>query len=213
MIIRRTANSGVLLELDGVNILLDGVCRDLPPYLGTPDSLRQSLYACPPDIVAFTHGHVDHFDRAFAKSLYEKTLRPIIGPESLLREGLTTQPVRQGGVTVTPIVSRHLGKAGQDTPHVSFLIEGSRRILFTGDATPLLWKEQRYVDVLIGPYVFASSSTGWRIANKLTNTLVLLHLPEENYDPSNLWDAVNTVTKQEPGPQLFVPKMGEKIEI
>ena len=60
MKILRTANAGVLLTLDGVRILLDGVCGDLPPYLTTPDDIKLELCKNIPDVVAYTHFHTDH---------------------------------------------------------------------------------------------------------------------------------------------------------
>ena len=38
MRVKRTANAGVLLELDGARILLDGVCGEIKPYLPTPET-------------------------------------------------------------------------------------------------------------------------------------------------------------------------------
>ena len=63
MRIRRTANAGVLLTLDTITILLDGVCQQVHPYLPTPAEIRSELLENAPDIVAFTHEHQDHFCR------------------------------------------------------------------------------------------------------------------------------------------------------
>ena len=208
---RRTANAGVLLTLDGVTILLDGVCRESGPYFGTSEAQRCELLACMPDIVGFTHGHFDHFDRNFAQQYYQKTLRSILGPEGLLKEGLCTQPVRVGDVCVTPIVSRHIGKAGQGINHVSFLVEGSRRILFTGDAAPTNWRGVQ-VDVLIAPYAYATTVGSWRLCASIAPELILLHLPKREQDAYGLWDAVETTT-QTPGPRLFIPQMDETVSI
>ena len=212
MRIRRTANAGVLLELDGITVRRDGVCREQAPYLGTPDAERDVLYACPPDITAFTHGHFDHFDRSFAQSLYKKTLRPILGPEFLLREGLCTGKAQHGAVTVEPIPSRHLGKAGMDTPHVSFLIRGSKRILFTGDASPLILKDLEPVDVLIGPYPFATTPHGWKLAGEKAKAFVLVHMPDRSNDPYDLWSLVDATT-QAPGPRLWKPGLGQTVTL
>ena len=65
MEIRRTANAGVLLTLDGVTILMDGVCREVKPYPVTPPEERDALSKCWPDVVAFTHSHPDHCDLSF----------------------------------------------------------------------------------------------------------------------------------------------------
>ena len=39
----RTANAGVWLELDGINILLDGISNKVYPYLETPDEIKELL--------------------------------------------------------------------------------------------------------------------------------------------------------------------------
>ena len=211
MLCRRTANAGVLLTLDGVRILLDGVCRQVGGYLATPKTEFDDLLACLPDVVAFTHGHLDHFDRSFAHQYNEMTLRSILGPEGLLKEALCTDAVCAGGVTVTPIPTRHIGKAGQTATHVSFLIEGSRRILFTGDATPSAFKDLQ-VDVLIAPCAYAATAAGWKAAGKLAKQMVLLHLPDPANDPDGLWQAVGAVT-QTPGPQLYILQMGQTVTL
>ena len=73
MRISRVSNAGVLLELDGVKILLDGFCTGHGPYLATPAHIRESLMTNPPDMLAFTHEHPDHFD-ALAAEYYHKQL-------------------------------------------------------------------------------------------------------------------------------------------
>lgn len=209
MQLRRTGNAGVLLELDGVRILLDGVCRPCGSYLETPPQERENLLACPPDLIAFTHGHLDHFDRSFAQAMYHKTLRPVLGPEGLLKEGCICEPVTVGSVTVTPVPSRHIGKAGQGESHVSFLIRGSKQVLFTGDAAPASVQQIR-ADLLIAPYAYGITPAGWRVAAEIAPRLVLLHLPQAEQDPDGLWDMVKR-TVCLPGPALSIPEMGQTI--
>ena len=208
---RRTGNAGVLLTLDGVRILLDGVCRRSGYYLATPLEEKDNLLACPPDITAFTHGHLDHFDRDFAQEFYHQTLRPVLGPEGLLKEGCICEPVTVGGVTVTPIVSRHIGKAGQGIAHVSYLVEGSRRILFAGDASPIDVQNQK-ADVLIAPYAYAITENGWKVSGQIAPKLVLLHLPVKDQDLDGLWSMVEN-TAQTAYPELYIPHLLENIEI
>ena len=83
MEITRTANAGVLLLLDGVSFLLDGVAQELAPYAGTPHHFREQFIKNPPDVVAFTHMHKDHYDENYAEEYRIKTLRPVYGPECL----------------------------------------------------------------------------------------------------------------------------------
>ena len=66
MEIRRTANAGVLLTLDDTKILLDGVSREVKPYLATPPAEKEKLLSSWPNAVAFTHYHEDHCDSSYA---------------------------------------------------------------------------------------------------------------------------------------------------
>ena len=66
MLLQRVSNAGVLLQLDGVKLLLDGFCSAVGPYLATPVSIRDQLLADPADVLAFTHEHEDHFHAALA---------------------------------------------------------------------------------------------------------------------------------------------------
>ena len=213
MVIRRTANAGVLLTLDGVRILLDGVCKELSPYLGTPEHIREELLCCVPDILAFTHGHKDHFDRSFAQSLYEKTLRSVLGPEDILRQGMSEKPVRVGNTAVTPVKTRHIGKAGLDTRHMSFRIEGSKTVLFTGDAAPTQFKDYPKADVLIAPYAYAITPGGWQMAQKLADTVVIVHMPDRQNDPQGLWTALEQTTGQGSGVKLLLPDINEELQL
>ena len=60
MEIQRTANAGVLLKLDGVSILLDGLSDRIEPYVETPAAMAKALQKDPPDLLVFTHNHGDH---------------------------------------------------------------------------------------------------------------------------------------------------------
>ena len=143
----RTANAGVLLELDGISILLDGVCQSLPPYLGTPTQIKNFLTENLPNVLAFTHKHLDHYDASYVNLYKQKTLRSVYGPESLNFYEVGN------GVKMYLVPTRHIGKT--DVEHVSYVINGTSTIYFMGDATPLaLKKMQEYAkpDILIVPF-------------------------------------------------------------
>ena len=211
MEIRRTANAGVLLKLDGVSILLDGVCREVSPYLATPSEERAHLSGCWPDVLAFTHSHKDHYDSDFAASYRKQTNGVILGPEDM---DASDAPVTVGGVTVTPVKNRHIGKAGQSVSHYSFVISGSRCVWFLGDASPLQWRgrgELPAPDVLIVPYAYAITETSWQITKELgAKTVLLLHMPTEENDPVGLWQAMRS-TVGECNDYLRIPAMSETI--
>lgn len=211
MQIRRTANAGVLLEMDGVSILLDGVCAEAKPYLVTPDAVRQQLLRQPPDAVAFTHTHADHYDGLFVSDYLQKSAGPVLGPAELpysLREA-----VEIGKVTIMPVPSQHLGKT-EKIPHYSYVIKGSRCVWFMGDASVQSWPARNdlpHPDVLIAPYSYAVGH-GWKVTKELSpSVVVLLHLPLRSADPFGLWEAVEQTVGNDRRPQLLIPGLGEMI--
>ena len=152
MEIRRTANAGVLLTLDDVKILLDGVCREVLSYPATPPVIKQELIACPPDVVLFTHEHEDHFDPDYC----QKVSKPCLA---------NSQEMTVGKVRITSIPTRHMGHYGKTTEHQSFVIEGSQTIWFLGDASPT--EMRRFADflkpdVLMIPYPYISTPAALR---------------------------------------------------
>lgn len=206
MEIQRTCNAGVLVKLDGVSILLDGLCAGVEGYLPTPTTLAESLLDTPPDLLVFTHSHPDHYSGALLLPYKTQKLRPIFGPESLHEK-----KVRVGEVTVTAVETRHLGKTEPNLSHHSFVIEGSRCLWFMGDASPLQMKKLAAFpkpDVLIVPYAYANTDSSWELTKAVcSGTVVLLHLPEKDGDPACLWQQVKTVTAGESC--LWIPEIGE----
>ena len=210
MELRRTANAGVLLKLDGVSILLDGVCREVKPYPATPPTEKAALLEKLPDIVAFTHAHKDHYDPAYAAEVIRQG-GVILGPDSV--KG-SMESAKVGDVTVMPIPSRHIGAAGKTTPHASFVIRGSKCVWFLGDSSPLLWKgaDLPKPDVLIVPYAYATTATGWQITQGLgAGKIVLLHMPTREADDIGLWKMVEETVRN--SPELMIPAMGENLII
>ena len=211
MEIQRTANAGVLLKLDGVAILLDGLCDRVEGYLPTPPDMAKQLLDNPPDVLAFTHCHKDHCSDALLLPYRKQNLRPIYGPESL-RLG----KVRVGEVTITVVPSRHLGNAEQGLEHVSYIIEGSQCVWFTGDAAPLQWKTRTDLprpDVLIAPFAYGNAKSPWELVKSITEKMVLLHLPHRQMDEYGLWDAVERTTADRQNVSLWVPEIGERIVV
>lgn len=207
MEIQRTANAGVLLKLDGVSILLDGLCTRIEPYIETPAHIVAELMKEPPDLLVFTHGHGDHFGEALVSEFQKQNLRPILGPESL-PYGTDSRKIRVGDVTITPIPSRHIGKTEPGLSHYSYLIEGSRRVFFAGDAAPLQWKGREVkLDVLIAPYAYGNTTAAWEWSRNVADRVVLLHLPEKDNDPVGLWTQVTHADG------AMIPAVGETIQL
>ena len=213
MLISRVSNAGVLLELDGVRILLDGFAANEGPYLATPAPIRDELLANPPDMLAFTHDHPDHFDRELVAQYRKQTLRPVLGPENL-PYATSCRGLAVGGVSVLPVKSRHIGKEYFHVPHVSYAITGSKTVWFLGDAVPSQWREvgQR-ADVIVAPFAYALSDSAWQMTCGLANAVVLVHMPLRSNDPANLWPQVEAVTGKTCPVKLFIPEIGQTIEI
>ena len=210
MEIRRTANAGVLVALDGVRILLDGVCQEVAPYLATPDRERQLLLDNPPDLLAYTHDHPDHYDRSFVSEYFQRAAGPLMGPAG---SPFGSQPRWIGAVKITPVPSRHIGKQ-DEVEHVSYIIQGSRCVWFMGDASPLQWKDREDLprpDVLIAPFAYATCG-GWDLTCSIgPKALVLLHLPQRDNDPHKLWDQVEAAVAKGDGPAVYVPELEQRI--
>ena len=223
MELRRTANAGVLLKLDGVTILMDGVCREVKPYPATPPEVKEELKANLPDAVAFTHAHKDHYDPGFAAYFLQKN-GVILGPSDC--HG-SMEPRTVGKVRITPVSSRHIGAAGKMIAHASFIIEGSLCVWFTGDAAPAQWRQHSFPkpDVLIVPYAYCNTASAWAATKKLgSKTVVLVHMPKSEEEAVDLWSSVKETTgypcepacegnKSGISPDLYIPDMNETVLI
>ncbi len=203
--VTRTANAGVLLEIDGKRILLDGVCEPFPPYLGTPSALRETLLGEMPDVLALTHEHPDHYDPSYAKLYKEKTLRTVYGPESL------SFYESRDGIEMLPVLTRHIGK--NDVAHVSYVIKGSCTVWFMGDASPLSLKKMPHLampDLLIVPFAYAITPSAWRMTKETgAQKILLMHMPDKGNDPEGLWSAVRDTVGEDPS--LFALNIGDKV--
>ena len=212
MELRRTANAGFLLTLDGAKIAMDGVCLAASPYQATPPAELSRFAAAPPDLLAFTHCHGDHLDPAAAAAFPG----PILGSEQVAQL-LPGKSVSDGsamvkGVRIMPVATRHIGKSCLTTVHRSFIIEGAKRVWFMGDAAPTqmaLLSASGAPDVLIAPFAYATTPSAVRMVNEAAPRLfVLTHLPARDNDPAMLWDAVTAMLPQLHMPVL-IPEIGE----
>lgn len=203
MEIRRTANAGVLLTLDDVKILLDGVCREVLSYPATPPEIKQELISCPPDVVLFTHDHEDHFDPEYC----QKVSKPCLA---------NSEEMTVGKIKVTSVPTRHMGHYGKTTGHQSFVIEGSQTVWFLGDASPMELKkfaDFSKPDVLMIPYPYISTPTALKMLEELLPCkIVLLHMPLPGNDPERIWQSAAEGMEHLKA-YLYVPKLGETLNI
>ena len=215
MEIRRTANAGVLLTLDDVKILLDGVCRAVDPYPATPAEIAEELIACPPDAVFFTHCHEDHFAPDYCREI----CKPIYGTQQVddeLSDGVNTEKTATvGKVRVHAVPTRHMGHYGKTTQHQSYVVEGSQCVWFLGDASPMeLNKLASFPkpDVLIIPYPYISTEAALKTVEAyLPCKIVLLHLPLDKNDSQGIWQSAKSGMEHLKA-HLYVPEMGETLK-
>lgn len=220
MQIRRTANAGVLLTLDDVQILLDGVCQEVKPYLATPPAERNKLSSHWPDGVFFTHTHADHFDGDFAGDYNRATARPVYAPAQaaqLCADAIVTDAcIPVGNVCVKAVATRHMGHYGSTTEHRSYVVAGSKVLWFLGDASPSEWKrfaDCARPDVIAVPYPYVSTPSAIKLLEaQLPCKIVLLHLPEKEDDPQNIWQAIAPGVAQL-RQNILLPRMGETLNL
>ena len=216
MQLKRTANAGFLLTLDGITIAMDGVCLEVYPYQATPSAERVNLLAAPPDLLAYTHFHEDHFDPSFAAAFPG----PILGTDQVAQllpgQKVYCRPVAAGSVKVIPVATRHIGAFAATTSHQSLVIQGSSRVWFMGDATPTQLKQllpYGRPKVLIAPFAYATTPSAVRAVQEIApEYLVLTHLPLRDHDPDGLWKAVEAQLPQFSMPVL-IPELGKTIQI
>ncbi len=207
----RTSSAGGILELDGVKILLDGAGR---PEVET---------VLPPvDIMAFTHNHYHHFSPEFVQEYVRQYVSTkLVGPKDVAADlpdlSVSAAISQAASVYVAALPSRHAGEAYQDTSHYSFLVNGSSRVWFLGDAAPSQWQAQERLpqpDLLIVPYTYAGDESVWQITEHFCpKNILLTHLPDHSDDPDSIWDMVSDVISHHPEHGVYLPEMGENIVI
>lgn len=205
MNIKRTANAGVLLSLDGVSILLDGVCERVDCYMETPLDVLKELKETFPDIVLFTHFHQDHYSEDYAMLYKEATLRSIYGPESFFFKDF-------GKISVWAVPTRHIGKT--DVKHQSFVIKGTKCVWFMGDASPSALKELADYpapDIVIVPFAYLNTTASFNLTKSFGAKIIAVHLPNRGEDKYGIWDSMEKVTGGDRS--VYILKMGEDINL
>ena len=213
MEIRRTANAGVLLALDDVKILLDGVCREVFPYPATPADIAQELH---PDVMLFTHNHADHFDPDYCRTVRVPIYATAQVAEELPNTVSTGDKVSIGKVNITCVPTRHMGHYGKTTEHQSYVLEGSQMVWFLGDASPTELRKLACFpkpDILMIPYPYISTPAALKIVEALLPCkIVLLHMPLPEHDPQSIWQSIKAGVEHLKA-YLYVPQLGETMNI
>lgn len=183
MIITRTANAGVLIEIEGVKLLIDGVSGEVFPYLETPENIKTRLLDIKPDAFLYTHTHSDHFDLEFVQKYKNLSCGPIFGPQDI-------DALSVGCLDIKSVPTRHIGK--NDVSHVSFVIKGEKTVWFMGDASPSCLKSMDgNPDVIVAPFAYVNTISSLKMTlDTGADHLIVLHLPDAGNDPYGLNSAV-----------------------
>ncbi len=213
----RTSNAGGLLELDGVQVLLDGVSTPDNGYVVTPPDMMGWLVHRSISVAASSHSHPDHFAPEFLRRLSNVIL---LGPEDVaqaLPERIVLEDeIRIRRVKVLPVASPHQG-ADPGVPHLNYIIQGiGLCIWFMGDADPFQWPDAEIglplPDVLIAPFAFSGSEEAWgAVARLAPQLLILTHLPYRTMDPEHHWAAAEAILAAHPEQRSVIPVLGAQV--
>lgn len=204
MILARVSNAGLWVEAEGRHFLLDGLHgQPPPPYCGMDPGWEKALFQdrYPVDVVAFTHGHPDHFcPRAAARYLAAHPQSAVYaGPDVL--EALRAQGIVNpcygwdgpgpGGLMAIP--TRHMGAQYRTAPHCSLYLPGPEPLLFTGDASPAPSNffpagQRLQTHVLAAPFAFFEENPLRRVVLQRIqpSRAYVLHLPLPQADTQGL---------------------------
>lgn len=204
MILARVSNAGLWVEAEGRRFLLDGLHgQPPPPYCGMDPGWEKALFQdrYPVDVVAFTHGHPDHFcPQVAARYLAAHPQSAVYaGPDVL--EALRAQGIVNpcygwdgpgpGGLMAIP--TRHMGAQYRTAPHCSLYLPGPEPLLFTGDASPAPSNffpagQRLQTHVLAAPFAFFEENPLRRVVLQRIqpSRAYVLHLPLPQADTQGL---------------------------
>lgn len=204
MILARVSNAGLWVEAEGRRFLLDGLHgQPPPPYCGMDPGWEKALFQdrYPVDVVAFTHGHPDHFcPQVAARYLAAHPQSAVYaGPDVL--EALRAQGIVNpcygwdgpgpGGLMAIP--TRHMGTQYRTAPHCSLYLPGPEPLLFTGDASPAPSNffpagQRLQTHVLAAPFAFFEENPLRRVVLQRIqpSRAYVLHLPLPQADTQGL---------------------------
>ena len=172
--------TSLMARFNGSSLLID--CGE-----GTQIAIKEKGWSFKPiDVICFTHYHGDHFDKSFAELYKNREFGSVFcGPELSFKIGVKN-------LKITPIKTRHIGKYVID--HSSYIIEGSKTILFLGDASPNEFKNREdlpKLDLIIAPFAYALTSSAINITNSLNaKNVIITHLPQKELDEFGIREAV-----------------------
>lgn len=204
------ANAGVMIDLQGKKILIDGLCNPkLPIYKNTPDDIKKRIIQGRSpfnniDVILFTHHHTDHFDPiSTAEFIKYNPNTPVVSTKEVISrikniEESTlleldpalgsTEKISVQGIKISAIPMLHEGKEYINVKNLAYQIEvEGTRILHVGDAKSV--KENfdcldNEIDILIAPFPFVGLPSARQVIEKYINPkkIAAVHLPYQELD-------------------------------
>lgn len=215
-------NCGIQVEMDGIVIWADPYClHKYGIWLDTPPEVKRAMetYTEPlkkPDLLLISHIHDDHYNRAFIGQLLLKEPRLLCiapklvcddliqngyagaGGQMLLAEEVTDRVICRFQAELSVEVARttHIGDDLFQTEHYSYCIDGTKRVIFAGDAQPagenyLSFAENGPVDLLAAPFVYITRKKYRKMIYDSIRPakLALIHMPDPALDEYHFIDA------------------------
>lgn len=230
MILARVSNAGLWVEAEGRRFLLDGLHgQPPPPYCGMDPGWAKALFQdrYPVDVVAFTHGHPDHFcPQVAARYLAAHPQSAVYaGPDVL--EALRAQGIVNpcygwdgpgpGGLMTIP--TRHMGAQYRTAPHCSLYLPGPEPLLFTGDASPAPSNffpagQRLQTHVLAAPFAFFEENPLRRVVLQRIqpSRAYVLHLPLPQADTQGLTQQIQQNLAGCSLPAIIL-QLGQQVEL
>lgn len=208
VMLRGTANAGLLVEYAGVRLLVDGIRREaFPPFLPTPDDVWDEMLRGAEsspwrnvDFLYFSHLHPDHYDaRAVAEYLAHNRVRAVFAPKWHLplkpdcalhclapQNGETADFYLAPGVSLRLIGTAHAGEPYRDIRNNACLLTlGEKRLLLTGDGDyePDWYRPAGQADaIFVNPLFLNSRAMAPLVEQCQPQTVWLYHLTENGDD-------------------------------
>lgn len=138
-------HSTILVELDGVRVLIDPLFRSALLHLQRHAPLVDLDRYGKPDVLLISHSHMDHLDKRSLK-LVDKSARAIVPSDcvKLLRsQGFTDvvgvsagDELEAAGLSVRAVHADHAGSRmpwNREAETLGFVVDGSQRFYYAGD--------------------------------------------------------------------------------
>ena len=149
--------AGLLFEKDGFTVMIDPYLSDsvikVNPRNWRRVPVKEELFDIKPDVMIFTHNHLDHYDPETApRFINENTAVTVLAPTSVWNEAKKLGGLNnyvqfnrhtewtQGGIRFTAVKAEH----SDATPIGVILDDGDKKYYVTGDT---LYNEDIFADI------------------------------------------------------------------